>query len=243
MSFKHELDKRIQASRRPVAIFDLDGTLFDVTYRSMEILKRFLAQPDTRSHFPEQWAAASKLRYQDFLYSLEATLNNIGIDRYSEYAARFLHAAETYWFKHFFTDDFVVHDVPYPGALSCVQSLRQQGVHIVYLSGRDIPNMSRGTLQALENHGFPHQGHGITVCLKPAYGQDDLLFKKQSIETISSEGEVIFTIDNEPANVQMFLERFPEAFHVHFHSLFARPMELRGQHLRVAKSFGELGYA
>ncbi|MBI3542032.1 MAG: HAD family hydrolase [Deltaproteobacteria bacterium] len=171
MPLRKKLDELVKNVKKPIAIFDLDGTLFDVTYRTMEILKRFIAQPEIRARFPEQVLMASKLRYQDYVYSLDASLTGIGIDRYSEHAAHFLHAAETYWYKHFFTDPLMAADVPYPGALACVRHLRENGAQIVYLSGRDIPNMSQGTIAALEKGGFPHTGHDIVICLKPAYGR------------------------------------------------------------------------
>lgn len=242
MHLRAKLEELLKASKNPIAIFDLDGTIFDVTYRSMEIVRRFLALPDIRSRFPEQVAIVNRLRHQDYHYGLEATLNSVGIDRYSEHAAHFLHAAETYWFKQFFTDELLAFDVPYPGALECVRHLKERGTRIVYLSGRDIPNMSVGTIGALGKHGFPHTGHGVTICLKPAYGQDDLLFKKQSLETIAASGEVILTLDNEPANVQMFADRFPRALNVHFNTLFAKKLELKGRSIATIKGFEELGY-
>ena len=242
MAIRKKLDGLVAGAEKPIAIFDLDGTVFDVVYRSMEIMRRFAALPDIRSRFPEQIAQVSKLRHQDYLYGLDATLGNVGIDRYSEHSAHFLHAAETFWYRHFFVDEFLNYDVPYPGALGCVKHLYAQGVQIVYLSGRDIPNMSVGTIRSLEKHGFPHTGHNITICLKPAYGLDDLLFKKQSIEAIATQGEIVLTLDNEPANVQLFSDRFPRAINIHFNTHYAKKMELKGRHLHVIKSFSELRF-
>jgi len=246
MQIRKKLDQMIAElkaeSKQAVAIFDLDGTVFDVTHRSVEILRRFLDQKEIQEKFPEQTTVAKKLKYTDHLYSLEATLNNAGIDRYSEHAAHFLHAAETFWFKHFFIDELLAYDAAYPGALDCVQHLHKSGVHIVYLSGRDIPNMSKGTILALEKAGFPHTGHRVMMCLKPAYGQDDLLFKRQALESIRELGDVIATFDNEPANVEMFIESFPQALNFHFDTLYARKLPLSGSSLHVIKSFTEIGY-
>ncbi|HRK02868.1 MAG TPA: HAD family hydrolase [Oligoflexia bacterium] len=239
---RKKLDHLVETTKAPVAIFDLDGTVFDVTYRTMEIVKRFAATPRWREQYADFIPALEKLRYQDFGYNIETTLNNVGIGKYSERAAHFVHEVETYWFRHFFTDELVLADVAYQGARECVVHLKKLGVHIVYLSGRDIPNMSRGTIESLEKFGFPIKGHGVTLCLKPAYGQDDLLFKKQSIETIGREGTVIATFDNEPANVDMFIKAFPDAVHFHFLSHYARHMELAGPHFYAISSFGEIGF-
>jgi hypothetical protein len=236
------LKNLIQKSKAPIAIFDLDGTLFDVNYRHLAILNEFINQKEIQEKFPNECSKVQKIKITDFVYGIEATLNLLGIDRYSENSAHFIKLAEQYWFKKFFTDDYVLFDKPYEKAQNCVQWFHQQGVHIVYLTGRDIPNMSKGTSTALEKFGFPHTGHNVSMFLKPAYGLDDLLFKKNALELIQSKGEVIFSIDNEPANVQMFIDHFPEAVHVHFDSLYARKLELKGKNLFVIKSFTELDF-
>lgn len=233
---------KIEAAQKPVAIFDLDGTVFDVVYRTMEILKRFLAQTEIRSRFPEQVATCEKIRHQDHHYTLQATLAAVGLDPYLENNAQFMHLAENFWFRHFFKDELLLFDVAYPGAQACVTDFHKRGVHIVYLSGRDIPNMSKGTIESLEKGGFPCHGHNVTLFLKPAFGQDDLLFKKQAIETIKQTGEIIATFDNEPANVEMFLKAFPKALHFHHNTHFARAVELKGENLHVVKDFVEMGY-
>lgn len=239
---RKKLEELLASTSKPVAIFDLDGTLFDVTFRTSEILKRFLKLPHVREKYPQQAALVEKLKKDDHAYSLESTLNRLGIDRYSEHAAHFIHEAETFWFKHFFTDEFVQHDLPYEGAKECVHFFKERGAHIVYLSGRDIPNMSRGTLIALEQHGFPIKGHGVTMCLKQAYALDDYLFKKQSLESIRSEGTVVATFDNEPANVKLFLEEFPQAVNFHFDTHYAKELPLHGEHFYAIKSFREIGF-
>ncbi|MBI2605311.1 MAG: HAD family hydrolase [Deltaproteobacteria bacterium] len=241
LGFLNKLIGIIEKTKKPLVILDLDGTLFNVNHRHFEILRRFALQPKIRAEFPTQVAILEKIKDSDFHYTIESTLNAKGIDRHSERSAHFIKLVETYWFKHFFADDFVLMDRPYPGAAECVSALHQAGAHLTYLSGRDVPNMSRGTIEALEKHGFPHSGHGISVFLKPAYGQDDLLFKKQAIRTIRSEGEVVATFDNEPANVQLFAQEFPRAMNFHFNSLYARHIELKGSGVYVIRSFAELG--
>lgn len=242
----HELQNKligiIEKTSKPLVLLDLDGTLFNVNHRHLEILRRFALQPQIRSEFPTQVAILEKIEESDFHYAIASTLDAKGIGRYSEHAARFIKLVEAYWFKHFFTDDFVLMDRPYPGAVECVKALRKAGAHLAYLSGRDVPNMRRGTMEALEKHGFPHSGGGISVFLKPAYGQDDLLLKKLAIRTIRSEGEVVATFDNEPANVRLFAQEFPRAMNFHFDSVYARRIELKGSGAYVIRSFAELGF-
>ena len=47
-------------------------------------------------------------------------------------------------------DELLSADQPYAGAKDLVCWLHERKVKIVYLSGRDIPNMARGTLDSLE---------------------------------------------------------------------------------------------
>lgn len=239
---RKKIDSLLASAKKPVAIFDLDGTLFNVNYRHMAILKEFIALPEIKENHAEHCAIIAKMRIDDFQYGIETTLNAIGIDRYSEHSAHFVQHAENYWFKRFFTDEFVTCDGIYEKAVECVKHFHASGAQVVYLSGRDVPNMSKGTIEALEKNGFPHRGHNITMLLKPAYGLDDLLFKKQAIDTIRTEGEVIATFDNEPANVQMFIDNFPDAINVHFDSQYARKLDLKGDSLVTIKSFADLGF-
>lgn len=241
-NLKENLFERIKSTKNPVAIFDLDGTVFNVNFRHIAIFESFVKDPEMSKMFPEYCKKITQLSENQFKYSIEGTLNSIGIGHYSEHSAHFIKAVETYWFKHFFTDEYVIKDKPFSKALECVNFFHKNGVHIVYLSGRDIPNMSKGTIQSLDENGFPHTGHGITMCLKPAYGLDDLLFKKESLNLIKSEGEVIATFDNEPANVKMFIEEFPDAYHFHYNSQYARALDLKGKHFYLINNFEEMGF-
>ncbi len=240
--FQKKLSQQIQLTQRPIAVFDLDGTLFDVTWRTIEIMKRFAAEPTSKDRYHSEFALLRNISHENFKYSLEQNLNELGITRHSERGASFIREAQDYWFKHFFTDEGVLWDRAYAGASACVHWFVNQGVRIVYLSGRDVPNMSRGTLTALERDGFPHKGDRISLVLKPDFHMDDLLFKKQSMEIIKSEGGVVATFDNEPANVQMFLNEFPEAWSVHYQSAFAKHLELSGPKFIGVNTWTELGF-
>lgn len=230
-----------EANRTPIVIFDLDGTLYDVTIRTFEILRRFAHQP----HIQEGFATEAKLllknlRRDKIRYSVEQTLNEMGITHYSEHSMEFLQRAIGFWFKNFFTDELIAIDEAYPSALKCVKWFYDQGVRVAYLSGRDVPNMIQGTLRSLEKHGFPHTGNQISVTLKPTYGLDDVLFKRQAVEAYRAEGEVIASFDNEPANVKMFIEEFPDAEHFHFNTHFAKWVHLEGPKLWQIDSFEEV---
>lgn len=237
---KKAIDHALRTLPRPVAVFDLDGTLFDVRFRTLHIVNDFIAQPRIQTDFPREVSLVRNLTVSQIAYSLEGTLNRLGIDRYSEHTAQFSRLAIDYWFEHFFTNPMVLNDMPFEKAAAFVHELHDRGCHIVYLSGRDVPNMSEGTMQALRNHGFPTEGHQISVFLKPAYGLDDVEFKQTAMKHIASLGDVFFTIDNEPANVRMFAEQFPGKIHVLFLTQHARDLELKSPDIVVVDDFHNL---
>lgn len=239
---KQKIDELLNLEKKPVVIFDLDGTVFDVTFRTQKILDHFINQPDIQERYPVFVEKVKTISASHHRYGLEQTLNEVGIDRYSEHAAQFLHLAETFWFKKFFTDEYVLADKAFDGAKKCVDYFHAKGAQVVYLSGRDVPNMSMGTIKALERDGFVTHGHRVSICLKPAYGMDDYLFKKQSLESIITMGNVIATFDNEPANVQLFMDTFPEAINIHFDSQYAKHLDLKGNNFFRIKAFSELGF-
>lgn len=243
LHFKKNLAPLLETTKQPIAIFDLDGTLFDVGYRTLEILSRFVAQAEVMRDYADEIEKIGRLDpKKDFKYTLEQNLAHVGITHHSAREALFIKNATDFWFKHFFTDELVLADQVYQGAADAVRWFHERGARVVYLSGRDVPNMSRGTIAMLEQGGFPIHEDRVSLILKPDFSMDDLLFKKQAIETIRSEGGVVATFDNEPANVAMFLDEFPEGWHVHFISAFARHMDLRGARFAAIKAWAELGF-
>ena len=243
LDFKKNLAPLLETTPQPIAIFDLDGTLFDVGYRTLEILSRYCARPEImRDYAPEIEKIGQLNPKKDFKYTLEQNLAHVGIGHHSAREALFIKNATDFWFKHFFSDELVLADQAYDGAADAVRWFHGRGARVVYLSGRDVPNMSRGTIAMLEQGGFPIHEDRVSLILKPDFAMDDLLFKKQALETIRSEGTVVATFDNEPANVAMFLSEFPEGWHVHFDSAFAHHLELRGERFAAIKGWDELGF-
>ncbi len=60
----------LEQKKLPIVIFDIDSTLFDVSKRSYEILREWLAHPETQS-FKETAAALDSPKPHEFSYSLE----------------------------------------------------------------------------------------------------------------------------------------------------------------------------
>jgi len=192
-------------SRPPVVVFDLDGTLFDNGPRTWQILVDF-AEHEGNAALRRTLDQAPRTRLP---YLLKETLGRLGV-----HDDALVERALAFWMKRFFTDEAQSHDIPIAGALALARALYERGAVIVYLSGRDVPNMLVGVCQSLRVHGFPVGLSRTVTLLKPSFHDDDLTFKKSALTFIDTLGEVVATYDNEPANCNAFCDRWPKALHV-----------------------------
>ena len=184
----------------PIVVFDLDSTLFDVSKRSYEILRDWLAHPESRS-FEETVKALEGVQPTDMRYSLQDLWEIKKIPHDQEPYAHHFSKAKNFWRKRFFGNDYLIHDQPTQGAVSFVRQLHEMGVKIVYLTGRDVPLMSFGTFDQLKTHGLPIEIERTRLILKPKRHIDDLDFKAQAAKTIMEWGHVVASFENEPKNL------------------------------------------
>lgn len=191
--------------RAPVLVFDLDGTLFDNGPRTWRILVDF-AERHGHDELRRALDAGPRERLP---YMLTETLARLSVTD-----AAVVESAAEYWKSRFFTDHEQQHDIPILGALALAKGCYDAGATLVYLSGRDVPNMLIGVCQSLRAHGFPVGLARTAVVLKPDFHDDDLHFKRSAFDFIDSLGTVVGTFDNEPANSNAFQQRWPDAVHV-----------------------------
>lgn len=190
--------------RPPVVVFDLDGTLFDNGPRTWQILVDFA---EAEGHADLRRALDAMPR-RALPYLLRDTLSQCG------FAEPALHErAAAFWRQRFFTDDFQRYDEPIPGAVRYVKELFAAGATLVYLSGRDAPNMLVGCAASLRQHGFPVGIPRTAIVLKHAFEDSDLDFKRDALDFMEHMGSVVASFDNEPANCNLFAARWPEAHH------------------------------
>ena len=62
-----------------------------------------------------------------------------------------------FWKERFFGDPHQRHDVEIAGARAYVHACYEAGAVVVYLTGRDLPNMALGSFASLRDLGFPEQ--------------------------------------------------------------------------------------
>jgi len=206
MSVVSDVVARVKTARRsPVVVFDLDGTLFDNGPRTWRILVDFAE----RFGHEELRRSLDGFPRERLPYLLSETLGRLSVSD-----SALLESASAYWKSRFFTDGEQMHDVPIAGALHLAQACYDAGATLVYLSGRDVPNMLIGVCQSLRAHHFPVGLARTALVLKPHFDDDDLEFKRSAFAFIDAMGEVVASFDNEPANSNAFLERWPTAAHI-----------------------------
>lgn len=228
------------SKQKKIAIFDLDGTLFDVTPRTMEIVRQFSANSEHQAAFTEHHVVLKGLQREDYAYSLEKTLLQKGIDHQHPSNEAFFKQLLRFWRKHFFSDPYLQYDHAYPGAVDFVNALHALDIEIIYLSGRSDHNMKLGTIESLRHHGFPISCEQYSFYLKPRHIEDDLEFKVSSFAEIAKQGEIVFSIDNEPRNVNAFANHFHNALHIHFNTLHAYPEDFHLPNILQVDRFEQL---
>lgn len=194
---------QVQSEEQSVVVFDLDDTLINTKERTHRVLREFAGSVSDR--YPYEASRLKTLQVRDTRYVLKETLAQLGIVN-----EEFLKEASAFWAPRFFSDRYVLGDKPIAGAAAYVRSLDREGAQIVYLTGRDRPNMGKGTEENLRRLGFP-KGE---LLMKPDAKMDDFSFKQSAIEHIRELGQIVGVFENEPANLNLLHEAFPDAIGV-----------------------------
>lgn len=183
-----------------VAVFDLDGCLFDTRQRQVQILWELAAN--------QSWWPLFRVQVEHFTdWELVTTLRNAGVE--ADWIEAHIAHIRTFWGERFFHSDYLVHDLPMPGSTRLVQEVYAAGLHVVYLTGRD-ESMRPGTEAALRRFGYPMDAR-TALLMKPDAKMDDLAFKEGALEGIGLNGDIVMYLDNEPANVNMYRSHHPDA--------------------------------
>lgn len=199
------IKKRTAENMSTLAIFDLDGTLFDNRTRTIFILREISEKFDEK--VPQLSRAFESFQALSIVdYSLDITLKRLGVSSPGEKA--FIRQE---WAKRFFSDEYQKYDMPILGAKAYVDRVHKAGATVIYLTGRDVGRMLVGTTEVLRLYGFPVGVAGTMTIVKKEFEQDDELFKKEVSEYIDRLGEVVAVFENEPANANILQARFPRA--------------------------------
>ncbi|WP_437674969.1 HAD family hydrolase [Sorangium sp. So ce131] len=193
-----------RAEGPPVIVFDLDGTLMDNRPRVVAILHE-LAEEWRRKH-PEIAPLLERAAPEGIVYGFQENLRRLGVLDESLH----LHAFE-FWKARFFSDPHIRHDVEVPGASQYARDCHAAGATLVYLTGRDLPNMALGSFASLRDLGFPIGVIGTELVVKPRFEMPDTAFKRSVAPELARIGRVIAAFDNEAANCNLLLACHPRA--------------------------------
>lgn len=194
---------RAEAAAGPaVVVFDLDGTLMDNRPRVVAILHE-LGETWEASH-PDAAACCARAEPDDISYGFIENLCRLGVTDPALHEEGF-----EFWKKRFFADLHQRHDVEVRGARDFARACYAAGAVLVYLTGRDLPNMALGSFASLRDLGFPIGVIGTELVVKPTFDMPDTDFKRDVAPDLRRLGKVIASFDNEAANVNIFLDAHP----------------------------------
>ncbi len=199
------LEERLPANGTGhVAIFDIDSTIMDTGPRNLAILR------EAGEAFPQIADAVAKVTSGEIGWSITHAL-----DVYMDVTDELRAQLQEFWKVRFFSDHYVGMDEPYSGALECIRWVAARGMTIVFLTGRDEPNMAKGTRASFLRHGFDPEHIGSTgrfyFFFKPDPAESDLTYKKRAVMEIAELGTVSLVVENEPANANILARAFPSA--------------------------------
>jgi hypothetical protein len=81
--------------------------------------------------------------------------------------------------------------------------------------------MALGSFASLRDLGFPIGVIGTELVVKPTFEMPDADFKREVAPELRRLGTVIAAFDNEPANVNLFLEAHPDSHGIFLDTQYA----------------------
>jgi hypothetical protein len=227
---------RAAAARAPegVCVFDLDSTVLDNRPRQARILAdygRSAGEPLLFDARPEHFQG----------WDLAAALANTGLA--AGQVRAHLAPFRRFWEEWFFTSAYCRLDAPVPGAPAFVRAVLGAGARIAYVTGRPR-TMLDGTLAAFRRADLPllepvgpepraseggatPTGPRVVLLMKDAPELLDDAWKLRACDELARLGPVVAAFDNEPAHVNAYAERWPDALAVHLDTDHSeRPVEV-----------------
>lgn len=190
---------------RPLVLLDVDDTILATELRHRRIFAEFAAVNPKAA--PLAAVRPEHMRYQPLETAKAAGVTDPGL----------LAELKDFWFKRFFTNDYLSADDEVPGAAEFCRRIAADGGVPAYFTGRD-ETMREGTVKNLARHGFPLPGKGdegpALLVLKPKFETPDLEFKARGLSHLGTLGSVEAGFENEPAHINLFDDHFPKATHV-----------------------------
>jgi hypothetical protein len=233
----NQVAERAKSTPDSLVLLDLDSTLYEVGPRSHQILNEWLASSESEA-YPSVRNALANLNIEHVGYSLKDTFTAIGLSLESPEVQKAWESAKRFWAPRFFSHDYLQYDHAYAGAASFTQKIYDLGTQIVYLTGRDEPQMGEGTRRKLVQDGFPWNVPRTTLLMKKHASLPDLEHKLEAAKYVQTHGTLIASFENEPANLSALYHLIPSAMHVYVDTVSSDHNALVCQGLYRIKGFG-----
>lgn len=205
-----------QSSQKPLVVFDLDSTLFDVSPRLEKALIDISLTPEFIQRFPEVNSYFRNIKTLRNDWGFIKVLRRAGVDHNHYELFDYIREA---WIKRFFSNEYIHFDVPYEGASFFVNQLHKMQVPIAYLTGRDVARMEKGSREVLLKWDFPLNEDSAKLVLKPHKDMDDAQFKCDWFKSLNfSEYSKVYLFENEPVNINLIKKEIPNVEMVFFDS-------------------------
>ena len=207
------IKKSKKSKKKPICVFDLDGTLFDVGYRTIGIIKEWLNSEAINNFDQRLIQKIAKMNYDHVGYSLSHLFENSGFDLRNQQIMSIFSSIERVWKKKFFDGvTLVKYDQIIQNSLNFVEHIEKNNIEIFYLTGRYWHSMRNGTMEQLKKFKFPFQEHNLILKMNPF--EDDQLFKSEQINKLSQKFDVCGNFENEYLNLAYMALEAKDAINV-----------------------------
>jgi len=200
--------------KKPVVVFDLDSTLYDVSPRTLKIIREWQHSEGLHVQDPILNDRLNAVSANRLGYSLWDTFLNVDINQNLEQLENSHASLKKYWGERFFSNEYLKYDVPYPGAKTFVNKVKLAGAEVVFLTGRDEPGMKEGTVSNLKRDGFVTEQENTVLLMKENFKSSDSSHKIKMAPIIRLLGPVVASFENEPQNLVELSRLFPGAMHI-----------------------------
>ena len=186
-----------------LVVFDLDSTLFDVSFRTQRIFNDFAKEK--KEEFFKECELLAKVKVMSKDWGWREALKRQSLDKDQV----FLKSFESYWKKHFFSNKYLEDDRPYAGAVDFVNKLGSKGAALSYLTGRKKILMEEGTRRVLVQSGFPLEG--CQLFMKETDEFSDSVYKSRVLKRLAKDHDEVWFFENDPTILLKVEEECPTA--------------------------------
>ncbi|MDD4004618.1 MAG: hypothetical protein PHW69_05375 [Elusimicrobiaceae bacterium] len=191
----------------PVVVFDLDDTTFDSRYKRLLIIGDFIRQPETAAAYPVETAKITPAlgNVRVIKASMRETMAALGVSN-----TAFIAAVSKFSNARIMTNEYLARETAVAGAPAYCNALYKSGARIVYITARR--GMHRpGTESALRSNKLPFDTPGVAIYFNER-DENVIAYKKRVLSETSQSGKVIGGFENEPDNINLFSEMFPQGY-------------------------------